>query len=465
MKRLGILLFCAAAAPAGCYSSSTAPLPQPPSHAIRHVVILLQENRSFDNLFAGFPGAATSLQGLCKPGPRWCKTAHEVPLKPTPLAQGSPSFGGKDICHSHQCFKIECDANRANVCRNDGFNLIDFGQSQGGIPAKLYPYARARRSDVAAYWNLAKAYSIADEMFFTETASSFIAHQSILSGTVVLNDRESLTDQPDGMPWGCDAPSAVVTAVIFRNGHVDDFGGPHPCFTQYRTIADLLDAASVSWKFYVEAAAGKDSDFSGAVWNGFDAIKNVRHGPDWKKNVSIPNTNVLRDVKNGALPAVSWVIPTLHDSDHPGSGCNGGPRWVTEVVNAIGKSAYWKDTAVVLLWDDWGGWYDSVPPPQVNYTRFGFRVPMIVISPFAKPHSVSHTEYDFGSTLRFIEQNFGLGSLGTTDASANSISDIFDFTQPPNAFTVAPLPHANPCADSASDNLEEIIERNRGPLD
>ena len=292
----------------------------------------------------------------------------------------------------------------------------------------------------------------------------------LLSGTVRLNDRESLTDQPNTMPWGCDAPRhGTHTPVIFRDGHVDEFRGPFPCFTQYGTIADLLDAANVSWRYYVDAMFYNEPhyDFSGAVWNGYDAIKKIRYGPDWKRNVSIPNTNIFTDVTAGTLPAVSWVIPRLGDSDHPGSGCNGGPWWVTSVVNAIGASPYWENTAIILLWDDWGGWYDNAAPPQVSYTSLGFRVPMIVISPYAKPHYISHTPYDFGSILKFVERNFGLGSLGTTDATARSMEDAFDFTQSPATFHQAPLPHVNKCAKKAVTSeavIEQILERD-GPLE
>jgi phospholipase C len=152
-------------------------------------------------------------------------------------------------------------------------------------------------------------------------------------------------------------------------------------------------------------------------------------------------------------------MPSLADSDHPASGCNHGPRWITSVVNAVGKSKYWKDTAVVLMWDDWGGWYDSVPPPQVTYTSLGFRVPMIVISPFAK-RTVVHTEYNFGSVLKFIEQTFGLGSLGVSDASANSIGDSFDFSQTPIKFQTEPLPKIKACSGSA--DFQQIIEHDNG---
>ena len=161
---------------------------------------------------------------------------------------------------------------------------------------------------------------------------------------------------------------------------------------------------------------------------------------------------------------MSWVIPTLFDSDHPASGCNGGPRWVTQVLNAIGTSKYWNSTAVILLWDDWGGWYDPVPPPQVNYTSMGMRIPLIMISPFARPHTVSHTEYNYGSILRFIEDTFDLGSLGTTDATANSLGDSFSFSQSPNKFTAAQLPPKAHCGGSAAegDLMREIIEHDGG---
>ncbi|HEY1866991.1 MAG TPA: alkaline phosphatase family protein [Candidatus Cybelea sp.] len=457
-RRGAVALAAAALCAASCTNTAVSPpTPQTPSSKIAHVVIAVQENRSFNDLFAGFPGAESAMSGPCKAGPRWCRVAHDVTLRAIPLAQGSPRFGGRDICHTHDCFEIECDPDAANVCRNDGFNLIAFGENNNGPPAKLYPYAYVRHSDVTTYWTLARRYALADRMFFTETAASFVAHQILLSGSVRLNGRESLTDEPNVMPWGCDArpKHGAVTPVIFRNGRVKE-NGPFPCF-DYATIADLLDARGVSWRYYVDPFAGPHYDFSGAVWNGFDAIRKVRYGPDWSANVSMPNTNFFADVKGGRLPAVSWVIPSFANSDHPASGCNGGPRWIAKLVDAVGASAYWKTTAIVLIWDDWGGWYDSVPPPQINYTRLGFRVPMVVISPYARPQYVSHTPYNFGSLLQFVESTFGLGSLNTTDRGANSMEDLFDLTEAPNAFQILPLPHANRCA-SRSARLEEIAD-------
>jgi phospholipase C len=462
MKHFNAFVLCVAlAGVAGCNGSNTVPPPlRPPGpHTIAHVIVLLQENRSFNNLFMGFPGAETATTGLCKPA-RWCPPSGKLPIKSVTLESTNVFGQGTDISHSHGAFEVECDPNASNVCQMDGFDLITFGQALYGPPAKTYPYRAVKRSETKAYWDFAKQYAIADHMFFTDTASSFIAHQEIISGTVRLNSKESLTDQPDATPWGCDAPPSTVTAIILKNGHVEEFGGPFPCFTQYATMADLLDAANVSWNFYVDPYKGKGADFSGAVWNGFDAIKKVRYGPDWTTHISRPNTNFFSDLKNGTLPSVSWVIPSLADSDHPASGCNHGPRWITSVVNAVGKSKYWSNTAVLVMWDDWGGWYDSVPPPQINYTSLGFRVPMIVISPFAKRHTVVHTEYNFGSVLKFIEQTFGLGSLGASDASANSIGDSFDFSQTPIPFQTEPLPGVKACTGSA--DLQQIIEHDNG---
>jgi phospholipase C len=465
---LAICALITAVSTTACNNSNAVPQQGAPLHQIRHIVLMVQENRSFNDLFAGFPGANTAMEGLCKPAPHasWCKVAHEVPLKAIPLAQGSSQLGGKDICHAHACFVTECDPDTAKVCRMDGFDLIDFGQGVGGPPAKLYPYSYVKHSDVAAYWDLARQYTLADNIFFTETASSFIAHQMIISGTVALNDNVSLTDQPNAMPWGCDAPPGTHTPILYRNDRYgrESYDGPRPCF-KYATMADLLDSAHVPWLFYADGFGnGKDDDFSGSVWNGFRAIRKIFYGPDWKTNISTPNTNVFSDIKGGTLPSVSWVIPTLYDSDHPASGCNGGPYWITKVVNAVGTSKYWNDTAIVVLWDDWGGWYDPAPPAWVDYTSLGFRVPMMVISPYARPGYVSHTQYDFGSILKLMEQTFNLGSLGVTDATANSMEDVFDFTQTPNKFKPAALPPVMSCGkDTAGPQVtRDVIEHDRG---
>jgi phospholipase C len=151
---------------------------------------------------------------------------------------------------------------------------------------------------------------------------------------------------------------------------------------------------------------------------------------------------------------MSWVTPDFRSSDHETYGIGGqqqayrtdlGPQWVATVVNALGRSSYWKNTVVIVVWDDWGGWYDHVRPPQLDAMGLGFRVPMLVISPYAKHGYVSHRQYEFGSILKFVEEVFALPSLGTTDARADDLSDCFDFTKPPRSY--APIATALSVAD------------------
>jgi len=132
---------------------------------------------------------------------------------------------------------------------------------------------------------------------------------------------------------------------------------------------------------------------------------------------------------------VSFVTPSGLESDHSGRNNGTGPSWVASIVNAIGtNSSYWNNTAIIVTWDYWGGGYDHVPPKIFNSYELGFRVPMIVISPYAKPNYVSHVHYEFGSILKFIEETFGLPSLNTTDKRATDLSDCFSFTTTPRAF-------------------------------
>jgi phospholipase C len=172
----------------------------------------------------------------------------------------------------------------------------------------------------------------------------------------------------------------------------------------------------------------------------------VRYGPEWSADISMPETNIFTDIGSGALPAVSWVIPEDKNSDHPGDEpVDNGPSWVASIVNAIGESSYWNSTAIVILWDDWGGFYDNaVPPFQDQQGGLGSRVPTIVVSPYtivgksSRGGYISHTNYEYGSILKYIEENFNLGSLGTTDKRATSIGNVFNYSQQPRPFTAIP---------------------------
>ena len=223
------------------------------------------------------------------------------------------------------------------------------------------------------------------------------------------------------------------------------------------TLTDLLNTKGVSWRYYTSAGAG-------SIWTAPNAIQHMCGpnapppngtactGADWTNNVVLATTQnpapVLTDIANGQLPAVSWVIPDGKASDHALSNDGSGPSWVTSIVNAIGASQYWSNTSIFITWDDWGGWYDHVAPQVVNdgvswgsgYV-YGFRVPLIVVSPYAKAANISHVKHDFGSILKFIEENFGLPSLGYADAPADDLSDCFNYNQAPIPFQsiVAPM--------------------------
>jgi phospholipase C len=213
-----------------------------------------------------------------------------------------------------------------------------------------------------------------------------------------------------------------------------------PCF-EHATLTDLLDnQQGLSWRYYTSALK--------SIWTAPNAIKHIRFGPDWA-NVILPQTQILTDITNGQLASVSWVTPTGQASDHPWMTTGLGPSWVASIVNAIGGSQYWNSTAIFITWDDWGGWYDHVPPPQVlvdcqgwgcGYV-YGFRVPLIVVSPYAKPRYISHVNHDFGSILKFTEEVFNLPSLGYADAYADDLSDCFNFNHKTTRFLKIPDPH------------------------
>jgi phospholipase C len=390
--------------------------PSPGSY-IKHVVIVIQENRSFDNIFAGFPGADTALAGTMHNG-------ATVPLRPVGFTSPNELGGAYSFLEGMADF---------DGGKMDGFDL-EFN-AYYGYAVGSFPYAYLKRSLVQPYWTMAERYTLADHMFPTQFGPSFTGHLDLVAATPLLSPTVAEVDGPSSAPWGCDAPVGTTTATWNTSGAYKT-NGPSPCFTQSNSLfgtnslANALDAAQVSWKYYAPPL----SSVAGADWTAFDAFSDVRYGPDWQ-NIDSPQTNFFRDVAGGSLPAVSWVVPDEADSDHGGSDSNTGPSWVSAVVNSVGESKYWNSTAIFVIWDDWGGWYDNVPPPQLDFVGLGIRVPCIIISPYARQHYVSHTQYEFGSILKFVEQTFGVPSLGGSDSRANSLVDSFDFTR-------APLPYA-----------------------
>jgi phospholipase C len=431
----------------GASGSSPVDLPAAPavgvpvSQYIKHVIVIIQENRSFENFFAGYPGANAPLYGCAKNQDAQITArfagSSVCPKGDVEVKLHQITFDGPDLRHDWYSSLTDWDKGRM-----DGF--YEFGNH--GVDEA---YARVIREQTKPYWDMAQQYVLADEMFPTEFGGSFTAHLTLVAGTDDIKlPGQAEVDFPSLAPDDCDSPpgtkSSYITDKPYRARYY--FKGPFPCFNQFNTMAEVLDSAGVSWKFY--ATKLLDAGF----WEPYEAIKYVRYGPDWHTKIIVPQTKILTDPKKGQLASVSWVTPSKADSDHPAAHSDKGPSWVASVVNAIGESSYWKTSAIVILWDDWGGWYDNSPPPQLDYRGLGIRVPCLIISPYAKEGEsgegyVSHTQYEYGSILKFIEQVFDLprigpGAEGYTEGRSSSIIDSFDFTQAPRRFK--PIPTTYP---------------------
>ncbi len=396
---------------------TTAALAQSP---IKYVVVIFQENRSTDNLFHGLPGADIANSGKNSKG----KT---IRLTPVPL------MGTYDVDHSHRSFLKMYDNGKM-----DGADKIPVVCNKGAknCPPQNPQFKYVNPSDVVPYFQLAKKYSFADHMFQTNQGPSFPAHQFIISATSAPTATSNLfaAEEPVGVVnafenTGCTAPPKEYVLLIDPEG--SESQQMFPCF-DHPTLTDLLDNAGVSWRYYTPSAK--------SIWTGPNAISHIRFGSDWKNVILQPN-QILSDIKNNQLAAVSWVIPTWAESDHPKNNKGLGPAWVASIVNAIGASPYWSSTAIFVTWDDWGGWYDHVAPTIYDSYEYGFRVPLIVVSPYAKTAYVSKVTHDFGSILKFTEKVYGLPSLGYADARADDLFDCFQFQEKPHAFQAIQSPH------------------------
>ena len=378
----------------GCHTAGVAP---PNSMPIQHVVVIMQENRSFDHLFNGFPGADTVQSGMNK--------GVVVPLTVTPLGNGP------DLDHSHTGWWQQWDSGKMDNFATNG-------------PA----YSYIDPSETVPYWTLAKEFTLGDRMFQSNTGPSFVSHQYMIAG-----QSGGASENPSGGVWGCDAAAGATVPLIGPNG--TDLPGVFPCF-DYPTMADLLDAKGITWRYY---APGPTTD-SFFLLSAYQAIRHIRYGADWASDVVSPETQVLTDIAAGKLAQVTWIVPSFNNSDHPGAPAQ-GPDWVASIVNAIGASKFWNSTTIFIAWDDWGGFYDHVPPPQTDDMGLGFRVPVIVAGPYAKRGYVSHATHESSGFLRYMEEVFNLPTLGTRDATADDFHDCFDYTQTPAPYVPLTTTH------------------------
>ena len=393
---------------------------------IRHVIVLVQENRSFDNLFASsilahggpYPGADTSQTATVD--------GKAVSLKAVPFEYPA------DPSHTHAALLAEW--NRGKM---DGF-ATDHVRTVLGFPkpAPGFPYAYVPAHETTIYDVLASRYALADGNFAPRLVPTFPSHYTLATA------QSRIAGNPNSAIWGCDAaPGATVPT--FGEGEATITPGVFPCFEQ-TSIADLLDAAHVTWKYYT----GPYNDITDPAVNIYDAFRRIRYGVDWRRNVVTPSGTILSDIQNCRLPQISFVMPNYLDSDHAGNLSGGGPGWIGSIYLALVQSRhatpdcnYYNDAAMILTWDDSGGWYDHVPPPAgPDGTTWGFRIPILVLSawarsgydplrPSALPY-VSHTRRESTSIVKFIEKNWNLGNMGQRDVTDDDLGDMFDYTRP-----------------------------------
>ena len=405
---------------------------------IKHIVIVIQENRTPDNLFHGLdkflPEADVATSGMDSKG-------NSITLEPVPL---NVAF---DLDHSHNGFTLMYDGGKM-----DGADLINCFPNFGPCPRNA-AFHYARYSDVVPYFEIARNYSFANRMFQTNQGPSYTAHQFLFGGTSQPAPYSTLFAANNAFfGAGCAAPRNAYVTLIDPSGSTN--ARMYPCF-EHQTLADLLDAPPknpmrpISWRYYT-------IDDALNIWTAPNSISHLCKpagspprctDPHWTNgDIVLWPPQVLNDIQQGNLNAVSWVIPSVQDSDHADGTDGDGPSWVASIVNAVGKSAYWSDTAVLILWDDWGGWYDHVKPPidpTYGYYEYGFRVPLLVVSPYTPKGYVSQKQHDFGSVLRFVETVFDLGLIppgNFADAKADDLTDFFDFSKPPRPFTTIAQP-------------------------
>ena len=248
------------------------------------------------------------------------------------------------------------------------------------------------------YWEYARKYTLCDDFFCS------------MLGPSEPNHLYSVAGQAGGLVYNT---QRGYTAVF-----------------NFSTMVDLLGQSNITWKYYTGLNPQRQSFRN--VLPGFPQIAN---NPALLSRIEAIG-EFYEDLHGGKLPQVCWIVPGFKDSEHPPENIQTGMAYVTRVVNAIMKSSYWKDCAIIITWDDYGGFYDHVPPPHIDQYGYGLRVPALVISPYARPGVVVHTEYDFTSPLKLIETKFGLPSLTARDGASNTMLECFDFSQQPLAPTI-----------------------------
>ena len=376
---LASLLFVGTATAA---SPVAAPTPTTP---IQHVVVLMQENHTFDNYFGTYPGADGIPAGIC------------MPRDPA-----NPSAGCVTSYHlpSHRTIDLSHGTDVAGIALNGGkLDGFVYAQNKRNLPGET-AMGYYDGSDLPFYWNLASSSVLADRFFSSDAGGSKENH----------------------LYW---------VAAQSGGGSVPEAG-----YT-FDTIFDRLQAAGVDWKFYVQnydptitfrnlTGAPQDSQ---TVWVPLLNFARYLDDPMLSKRI-VDVSQYHADLAAGTLPAVAFIAPS-GASEHPPGDVSIGQVYGTSLITALMQSSSWPSSLFVLTWDDWGGWYDHVLPPQVDANGYGMRVPALFVSPYAPPGRIDSTTYDFTSILRFIEDNWELQPMTARDAAANSVGTALDFSGPP----------------------------------
>jgi phospholipase C len=363
----------------------------PAATPIKHVIVILEENHTFDNYFGTYPG----VNGIYN-------------VKAMPDEPGGPPAVAPYLFTSPV---LKANLNNSWTAAHDAYDngsMNGFISAQNGSDVTMgyYDYHL-----IPYYWDYATQYTLFDNFFSSVMGPSLPNHLYLLAG------------QSGGLTIDSRYGVFNFSSSTVRS---DDF--------EFESAINELEAAHVSWRYYAGGSGFLNN------WNPLPAFPYVANNQSLDDNV-VETGQFVNDLKNGSLPSVSWVMPDSDIvSEEPPANVTLGEQTVVSEINAVMNSQYWNSTAIFLTWDDWGGFYDHVPPPRVDQYGYGFRVPLLVISPYARQGFVDNTQGDFTSVLKFIETDFGLGSLSSRDAKANDLYSAFDFTQAPRAPLVLPGP-------------------------
>jgi phospholipase C len=433
------------------------------SQSFTHVVIVVQENRTPDNLFYGLCTAPFGTAQSCSTTPtslqyniqteNWLdRSAPGRVIQPLTV----PLQNTYDLSHAHTSWVKQCDLT-AGQCLMDGAAKVKCSPRPGTVCPAQPQFRYVVPTDITPYLTLATQYGWANFMFQTNQAGSFPAHQFLFAGTsapsaaddalhVYVSDNGSV---PLAGAIGCIAAETTTVALIAPTGSLAPI---YPCF-EHQTLPDLMSAAW-TWRYYAPAyLPGPTTSPRGSnIWVAPNSIAHICQSTGylgncagWGSNVVLKASQVLTDIKKCQLANLSWVIPSGQNSDHGGMNTGGGPDWVASIVNTIGNNprcangeTYWTNTAILITWDDWGGWYDHAAPQIIDEYQYGFRVPFIFVSAYTPAGYIDNGTHDFGSILRFVEGNFGIleGNLGFADLRASDdLRAFYNINQVPRVFS------------------------------